>query len=487
MGEEILINFTPMETRVAIIENGMPWELYVERTDHRGIVGNIYQGKVVRVLPGMQAAFVDIGLEKAAFIHVEDLLSAKISHEEKVNTPIAQVLREGQALMVQVTRDPISTKGARLTTFITLPSRYLVAMLTSDHIGISQRIEDTEERDRLYQIVQSIIEEQDLNMGFILRTATEGIEPKALEEDIKFLCRLWDAVKAKTKEVTAPGIIYEDLPLDLRVLRDMAHSGLERIRIDSKEIFAKAKNFAQLLVPEVESVLEHYSGDRPIFDLFSVEEELKKSLMPNVELKSGGYLIIEQTEAMATIDVNTGGFVGKHNLAETIFKTNLEAATAIGRQLRLRNLGGIIIIDFIDMEDQDHQRQVLRTLERALENDYARCMISGVSDLGLVEVTRKRIRESLEHTLCDSCPECKGRGFIKTAETICCEIFREIMRQHHAYEATSYLVLAAPTVVNYMLEDASNYMADLEIFIGKIVRLQAEPYYNMEHFDVVLR
>ena len=490
MGEEILINFTPMETRVAVIENGMPQEVYVERVQRRGIVGNIYQGKVVRVLPGMQAAFVDIGLERAAFIHVEEVLPQNTPQEEKANTSISHVLREGQALLVQVTKDPIGTKGARLTTHLSMPSRYLVFMPGSSHIGVSQRIEDVEERDRLKGIIQEAIKDDEVGKqptGFILRTVAEGAPAEDLKADIQFLYRLWSSIQEKISSAKAPSVIYEDLPLNMRALRDMAHVGIEKIRIDSRETFQKAQEFVKALVPEISDRLEYYPGERPIFDLFNVEEEIQKALGRKVELKSGGYLIFDQTEAMTTVDVNTGAFVGHRNLEETIFKTNLEAATAIGRQLRLRNLGGIIIIDFIDMDDEDHRRQVLRTLERVLEKDHAKCKLTGVSDLGLVEMTRKRTRESLEQVLCDVCSECQGRGSIKTPETVCYEIFREILRQHRAYDTDSYLVIAAPSVVDYLLDDASNHVAELESFIGKTIRFQAEHMYNAESYDVVLR
>lgn len=495
MGEEILINFTPMETRVAVIENGMPQEVYIERVRRRGIVGNIYQGKVVRVLPGMQAAFVEIGLERAAFIHVEDVLPQTATAEEKSNASIAHQLREGQALLVQVTKDPIGTKGARLTTHLSIPSRYLVYMPGNDHIGVSQRIEDVEERDRLRSIINELLDElsegeengKSKKGGFILRTVAEGASSEELREDIKFLRRLWGKIQRNLKGAKAPSVIYEDLPLNMRTLRDMAHTGLERIRIDSRETYQKATEFVASLVPEIAEKLEYYPGERPIFDMYNVEEELQRALGRKVELKSGGYLIFDQTEAMTTVDVNTGAFVGHRNLEETIFKTNLEAATAIGRQLRLRNLGGIIIIDFIDMEDPDHQRQVLRTLERVLEKDHAKCKVTGVSDLGLVEMTRKRTRESLEHVLCETCEQCQGRGSIKTAETVCYEIFREILRQHRAYDTDSYLVLAAQNVVEYMVDDASDHVAELEAFIGKTIRFQVETMYSAEQYDVVLR
>ena len=489
MGEEILINFTPMETRVAVIENGMPQEIYVERAKRRGILGNIYNGRVVRVLPGMQAAFVDIGLERAAFIHADEVSAPDMTAEERANISISQLLREGQSLLVQVTKDPIGSKGARLTTNLSLPSRYLVLMPGAEHIGISQRIEDQEERERLKALMQTLLEQEERidGYGYILRTVAEGATEVELKADIAFLHRLWNKVQARIKESKAPANVYEDLPLNMRALRDMTHSGIERIRIDSRETYQKALSFASTLVPEIESKLEYYPGERPIFDMFNVEEEMQRALGRKIELKSGGYLIFDQTEAMTTVDINTGAFVGHRNLEETIFKQNLEAATAIGRQLRLRNLGGIIIIDFIDMEDPEHQRQVLRTLERVLERDHAKCKLTGVSELGLVEMTRKRTRESLEHVLCETCSQCQGRGMIRTAETVTYELFREILRQHRAYESDSYLVIAAPPVVEYLLEDASDHVAELESFIGKTVRFQSDSIYNPEQFDVVLR
>jgi len=399
------------------------------------------------------------------------------------------VLREGQALLVQVTKDPIGTKGARLTTHLSIPSRYLVYMPGNDHIGVSQRIEDSEERDRLRGLTEAIIQEagDEGKGGFILRTVSEGVNELELRSDLLFLYRLWRAIQRKIEKAGVPEIVYEDLPLNMRALRDMAHAGVERIRIDSRETYQKAQEFVEALVPEIRDKLEYYPGERPIFDLFNVEEEIKRGLGRKVELKSGGYLIFDQTEAMTTVDINTGAFVGHRNLEETIFKTNLEAATAIGRQLRLRNLGGIIIIDFIDMEDPDHQRQVLRTLERVLERDHAKCKVTGVSELGLVEMTRKRTRESLEQVLCEPCSQCQGRGTIKTPETVCYEIFREILRQHRAYDTETYLVLAAQSVVDYLLDDASEHLAELEAFIGKTIRFQVETLYSAEQFDVVLR
>ena len=483
MNEEILINFSPMETRVAVIENGMLQEVHVERNDKRGIVGNIYLGKVVRVLPGMQAAFVDIGLEKAAFIHAGDI------EDSAKEQPISTLLREGQSIMVQVIKDPIGSKGARLTTQISVASRFLVYMPGAKHVGVSQRIEDEDERNRIREVVEKEIDPNGPHAddGFILRTVAEGVLPHGLQEDIDFLRRLWGKLQERAISQKAPAIIYEDLPLALRTLRDIAHPQVEKIRIDSKETFQKATEFVEQLVPELASVLEYYPGERPIFDLYNVEEEIQKALGRKVPLKSGGYLIIDQTEAMTTVDVNTGAYVGHRNLEETIFRTNLEAAKAIGRQLRLRNLGGIIILDFIDMEEEEHQRQVLRTLERALEKDHVKTKVTGVSDLGLIEMTRKRTRESLEQLLCEPCPACHGTGMSKTPETVCYEIFREILRAARAFDTDTYLVLGSQSVIDRMLDEEADHLAELEEFIGKTICLQVESMYFCEQFDVVLR
>lgn len=491
MNTDILLNVTPTETRVGVVENGVLQEVYIERSNRRGIVGNIYKGKVVRVLPGMQAAFVDVGLERAAFIHAADIdLPAKDSESARRQPDaITSLVHEGQTLVVQVTKDPIGTKGARLTTHLSVPSRYLVFMPNTQHVGISQRIEDEEERDRLRAVVQSCMEKEGLddNCGFILRTAAEGATEDEILSDTNYLKRLWNKVSERMGTVKAPGLIYEELPLHLRSFRDFMRPDVDKVLIDSRETYQKAQEFAQSYVPNIEQKLEYYPGERPIFDLNSVEDEIQKALERKVQLKSGGYLIIDQTEAMTTVDVNTGGFVGHRNLEETIFKTNLEAATVIGRQLRLRNLGGIIILDFIDMEDPEHQRQVLRMLEKVLEKDHAKTKISQVSELGLVEMTRKRTRESLGQMLCEPCPSCQGRGEVKTAETVCYEIFREILREARAYDTDAYMVLASQSVIDLLLDEESASLADLENFIGKTIKLQVEPMYSQEQFDVILQ
>ncbi|MCG6936246.1 MAG: ribonuclease G [Proteobacteria bacterium] len=488
MSEELLINVTPQETRVAYVENGVLQEVHIERARRRGLVGNVYQGKVMRVLPGMQAAFLEIGLERTAFLHASDIVqpaSNKPQNNERPTETIMELLREGQELRVQVIKDPMGTKGARLTTQISIPSRYLVYMPGAEHIGISQKIEDEGERQRLRDVITRHAANFDPG-GYIVRTVAEGVDEAAIVADMHFLQKLWATIKERSKAEQGPALIHEDLPLVMRTMRDLSGRDIEKVRIDSNETSQRVSRFAQKFIPELSNCIEYYPGERPIFDLYGVDDEIHKALERKVQLKSGGYLIIDQTEAMTTIDVNTGAFVGHRNLEETIFKTNLEATQAIVRQLRLRNLGGIIILDFIDMLDTEHRRQVLRALEKNLERDHAKTHISEVSTLGLVEMTRKRTRESLEHILCESCPICNGRGSLMTAETVCYEIFREIMREARQFETTEFLVLAAQPVIDMLLDEESTSVAELEEFIGKPIRFQVELEYTQEQFDVVL-
>ncbi len=485
MSKEILVNITPQETRVAILENGMVHEIYIERRRSKGLVGNIYKGRVARVLPGMEAAFVDVGLERAAFLHVSDVAGARQNANGSGTPHINQVLREGQDLLVQVIKDPLGTKGARLTTNITIPSRYLVFMPNSDNVGVSSRIESEEERERLRNMLVSQDERAE-DAGYIIRTAAEVAVTESITSDVIYLNRVWEAVNQKAESVSAGSVVHKDLPLYLRVLRDMVDEDLEKIRVDSRETYTVMKEFAQTYVPEVSDVVEHYPGERPIFDLHGVEDEIQKGLERKVHLKSGGHLIIDQTEAMTTIDVNTGAFVGNRNLEETIFKTNLEAAQAIARQLRLRNLGGIVILDFIDMVEEEHKRQVMRALEKALEKDHARTQVCEVSTLGLVEMTRKRTRESLEHVLCTVCPTCEGRGTVKSAETVCYEIFREILREARQFDAKELLVLASQDVVDLLVDEESGSLAELEDFIAIPIKFQVEAMFTQEQYDVVI-
>lgn len=513
MSEEILINVTPQETRVAVVENGILQEVYIERSQKRGLVGNIFKGRVSRILPGMQAAFIDTGLERTGFLHTSDIVNISDEiipdEQEQIQLPtIDTVLQEGQDILVQVIKDPLGSKGARLTTRISLPSRYLVFIPDYSNIGISQRIEDEKERERLRNIIlqyrsgierlavgnednvilhSAVRESEILNKGgFIVRTAAEGVSDEDIYRDIEFLHKLWDSTLNRAKNTKAPGIVYEDLPLALRTMRDLVHTEIEKVKIDSRETYQRVMEFSRQFIPEFLGRIEYYPGEHPILDLYSVEDEIQKSLGRKVQLKSGGYLIIDQTEAMTTIDVNTGAFVGHRNLEETIYKTNLEAAQTIARQLRLRNLGGIIIIDFIDMQEPDHQRQVVRSLEKHLERDHSKVTISELTSLGLVQLTRKRTRESLEHILCEPCPTCSGRGSIKTSETVCYEIFREILREVRQFDAQKLLVVASQTVVDTLLDDESASVAELEAFIGRPITFQVEPLYTQEQYDIVL-
>jgi len=490
MSEEILINVTPRETRVAVVENGMLQEVHVERASRRGYVGNIYKGKVSRVMPGMQAAFVEIGLERAAFLHASDIVRPQIAADEKGEVaavpmpPINELVRDGQDIVVQVVKDPIGSKGARLTTHLSIPSRYLVLLPYSKALGVSVRIEDDTERARLKELLAELLGET--RLGYIVRTNAEGATREALAEDIGYLGKLWGAVQDNIAHSKVGERIYEDLSLPLRALRDLMRPSVEKVRIDSRETLDRAQRFVAQFMPELAERVEHYPGERPIFDLYGVEDEIQNALRKNVPLKSGGYLIVDQTEAMTTIDVNTGGFLGTRNLEETVFRTNLEAAQAAARQLRLRNLGGIVIVDFIDMTDEEHQRQVLRQLQKSMARDHAKATVYDMSPLGLVEMTRKRTTESLERQLCEPCPACAGRGSMKTAETVTYEIFREITRAVRQFEANKLLVLAAPKVVNRILEEESVAVAELEEFIGKTIRFQPEEHYSQEQYDVVL-
>jgi ribonuclease G len=483
--QEILINVTPREVRAAVVENGVLQELLVERASRRGLAGNIYKGKVSRALPGMQAAFIDIGLDRTGFLHIADIFRPENEDPEAHEPSIRELLREGDDLLVQVLKDPLGTKGARLTTFITMPSRYLVLIPRGDTIGISARIEDEMERARLRDIMEQIIEPAD-NCGYILRTAAEGATREALLADMLFLRKLWEVIRARALKVSPGELVHEDLPLALRVVRDRVSTGIERVRVDAEESCRSIREFAATFMPELSASIELYNGRSPILDLYGIEDEIEKALERTVPLKSGGHVVFDQTEAMTTVDVNTGGYVGHRNLEETIFRTNLEAAVAIARQLRLRNLGGIIMIDFIDMEEPSHRDQVLDALRAALIGDHARTQIAQVSPLGLVEMTRKRTRESLEHILCESCPSCLGRGYLKTAETVCYEVFREILRQHRQFSFQELVVLAHQDIIELLLDEESASLAELEAFTGKPIRLQAESGYAQDRFDVVL-
>ena len=488
MSTEIVINVSPRETRAALLENGVLQELFVERASRRGLTGNLYQGRVSRVLPGMQAAFIDIGLERTAFLHASDIVQpddAENGDAAPRTDSIRELVSEGADILVQVLKDPLGTKGARLTTFVTIPSRYLVFMPFGHGVGVSARIENEGERQRLREAVQSAVVDGEAG-GYIVRTAAEGAASEALRADMLFLRRLWEVLDANARSARAGTLVHEDLALPLRLMRDLVGEGVDRVLVDHDATCDRMREFATTFMPALGARVERYAGSRPIFDLHAVEEEIQRSLDRKVALKSGGYLIIDQTEALTTIDVNTGAYVGHRNLEETIFRTNLEAAVAIARQLRLRNLGGIVIIDFIDMQEEEHRRQVLQALEKALAADHARTNVSTVSPLGLVEMTRKRTRESLAHQLCAPCAACEGRGYVKTPETVCYEIFREILRQTGQFEFQELLVLAHQDVIERLLDEESAALGELEVLTGKPIRLQTEALYLIDQYDVVL-
>jgi ribonuclease G len=488
---EVLVNVAPAETRAALVEDGIVQELYIERSRRRGLVSNLYQGRVTRVLPGMQAAFIDIGLERTAFLHAADVASPPPDETVVSLVPLGaatvedvrRLLSAGDDILVQVIKDPIGTKGARLTTYITLPARFLVYLPRGDGIGVSARIEDEAERQRLKAAVAQL-RGPETDGGFILRTAAQAVSIDSLREDMDYLRKLWHHVRVRATEAAPGTLVHEDLPLPLRILRDELSRGVVRVLVDSAAEHARMTAFAKEFMPATAARIELHPGPRPIFDLHAVEEEIARALERRVPLKSGGHLVIDQREAMTTIDVNTGGYVGHRNLEETTFRTNLEAAATIGRQLRLRNLGGIIIIDFIDMHDESHRRQVLAALEHSLAGDRAQTRVVSLSPLGLVEMTRKRTRESLEHLLCEPCRSCEGRGFVKTPETVCNEIFREIQR-HGQSSGRELLLLAHADVVERMLEAEAATLGELKAQVGLPIRLQVESLYGVDQFDIV--
>ena len=490
MQEDILINWSPQETRVAVVENGAVQELHVERTYERGLVGNIYLGKVARVLPGMQSAFIDIGLERAAFLHVADVWhppaegeSLSASRAAQPQIPIEKQVFEGQALMVQVIKDPIGTKGARLSTQISIAGRLLVFLPQDDHLGVSQKI-PVAQRDELRARLQALVGEQ--GGGFILRTNGEDASDAELADDIAYLRKTWTRIKDASLRLAPKSLLHLDLNLLQRVLRDLVSESTQSIRVDSGEQFEALRAFGREFMPAAAEKLQHYKGERPIFDLFSIDEEIAKALGRRVDLKSGGYLIVDQTEALTTVDVNTGGFVGARNFDDTIFKTNLEAAQAIARQLRLRNLGGIVIVDFIDMAREDHRDAVLAEFRKQLARDRVKTMVGGFSQLGLLEMTRKRTRESLAHMLCEPCPTCEGKGIVKTARSVAYDILREILREARQFNPREFRVVAAPKVIELLLDEESQHLAGLSEFIGKPVSLQSETAMGQEQYDIVL-
>ncbi|HHU93736.1 MAG TPA: ribonuclease G [Alcaligenaceae bacterium] len=485
MSEDILINVTPFETRVALVEQGQVQELHVERSIQRGYVGNIYLGKVVRVLPGMQSAFIDIGLERAAFIHVADLRqNRKERLEGTPPTPIEKLLFEGQSLIVQVTKDPIGTKGARLSTQISIAGRMLVYLPYDPHIGVSQKIDGESCRHRLKERVQQIAGSEE--GGFIVRTQAEIATDDELQTDCVYLKKLWGIILQRLKAQGSPSTLYTELHLHQRILRDVASPSTDKIIVDSRMVHQQMLEWAEVYTPALVDRIQHHSGSRPLFDTVRAEEEIQRALSRRVDLKSGGYLMIDQTEALTTVDVNTGGYVGGRNFGDTIFKTNLEATVAIARQLRLRNLGGIVILDFIDMDNDEHRESVLAELRSAVAKDRTRITISDFSQLGLVEMTRKRTRESLNNLLCEPCPTCQSRGSVLTARSICYEILREILREARQFNPKEFRILASQDVVDLFLEEESQHLAQTGDFIGKSISLEVDSQYSQEQYDIIL-
>ena len=498
MGQDILINWSPQETRVAVIEQGVVQEVHQERTLERGLVGNVYLGKVSRVLPGMQSAFIDIGLDRAAFLHVADLLPSIAAKHARVKPAdgssevgqdmadpalaIEKQIFEGQAILVQVLKDPIGTKGARLTSQISIAGRLLVYLPQDQHIGVSQKIPPAQ-REALRQRLVILTESDG---GFILRTNAEDATDEALAEDIAYLRKTWQRIKAAASTRPPLSLLHEDLNLMQRVLRDLADTQTQSIRVDSKEQTAHLQQFAKEFMPTTMEKIQHYTGERPIFDLFNVDDEITRALGRRVELKSGGYLVIDQTEAMTTVDVNTGGYVGARNFDDTIFKTNLEAAQAIARQLRLRNLGGIVIVDFIDMGKDAHREAVLGEFRKQVAKDRVKTMVGGFSQLGLLEMTRKRTRESLAHMLSETCPACEGKGALKTPRSVCYDILREILREARSFNPREFRIVASPKVVELFLDEESQHLAGLSDFIGKPISLQSESAMTQAQYDIVL-
>lgn len=482
---ELIINRTFGETRVSRLENGSVAEFYAERTHEADIVGNIYKGRVVRVLPGMQAAFVDIGLARTAFLHVSDFLGAEDLAEGIVEaarkSPIQDILKEGREILVQAAKEPIGTKGARLTSFVSLPGRYLVYMPTVDHIGVSRRIEDAKERGRLREIVEKF---KPKDAGFIIRTASEGVSLKELKSDINYLTKLWSEIEDRSKKIKAPALVHSEFDVVLRVVRDMFTADIERLVVDSKNDFDRIRRFVEKFMPNVKSKVEYYGGNEPIFDKYGIEVEITRALGQKVWLKSGGYIIVEQTEALTAIDVNTGKFVGKRDLEDTILRTNLEAVREIVYQLKLRNIGGIIVIDFIDMNKHLNRAKVFSALKDALKLDRTRTTITKISELGLVEMTRKRTRDDLRNMLTDPCPYCDGKGYLKSPTTVCYEIFRDIIREAGRSKSKQIMVHANPAVTNVLYNEERRFVEDLEKIIKKTIVIKELSEYHLEQFEL---
>ena len=509
MSAELLVNVAPFETRIARVETGQAEELYIERENERGLKGNIYKGRVQRVLPGIQAAFVDIGMEKAGFLYAGDIAVPESSEaemaaakevenapDESVDNPIdhdetprrvipsiSTLLKEGQEILVQVSKDPIASKGPRLTSLLSLAGRYLVYLPTVDHVGIARRLEDSDERDRLLAIGNKI---KPNGGGLIIRTVAEGHTKEDLAQDLEFLLRLWRDVEKRSKHAGSGSMIYTDLNLYLRVMRDYVDDEVAKIHVDSREAYQSMKRFAKNFMPEVAKRLYYYPGERPIFDVYGVEEEIDRALERKVPLRSGGHIVIDQTEALVAIDVNSGSFVASRSMEETGFKTNLEAVREIVHQLRLRNLGGIIVVDFIDMQEDENKARLMEVLEETLKRDKSKTNIAHFSSLGLVEMTRKRTRDSLGRVLQQNCERCHATGHVKSLITICYQIFREIVAEARAYPCEKLMVIAHPSLIDLMLGEEEEDVQALESFLGKEISFKSDSNLSPEHYEIAL-
>jgi ribonuclease G len=491
MGGKIIINVTPEQTRVALLEpNAQLSELYIERKKDASLVGNIYKGKVVKILPGMQSAFVDIGLEKAAFLHAADVVSGfdysifgeDLEENVPLNLPIEDLLQEREEVFVQVSKDSIGSKGARVTSYITLPGRYLVLMPGVEHIGVSRKILNEDERIRLKDLISEL---KPKNFGFIIRTASEGCTEEDLKKDIDYLMLLWENIQKKKEKVSSPHLLYSDLDLTLRSVRDFLSHEIDSLIIDSKEEYNKIVDFVNTYFPKLSSKIQLYEGLEPIFDAYGIELEIPKALGKRVWLKSGGYIVIDQTEALTSIDVNTGKFVGKASLEDTIFKTNMEAVKEIAYQIRLRNLGGIIIVDFIDMGKEENRQKLFSVFQEAMSKDRAKCTILEVSELGLIQMTRKRVRESLERVLCEPCPYCDGKGFVKSPTTVAYEIFMELRRIGLTQKNCKIMITANPHVADLIYEDEREGIERIEKENGFKIIVKADKNFHQEYYEVV--
>ncbi|ASK77961.1 ribonuclease E/G [Paraphotobacterium marinum] len=476
---ELLMNITPGETRVALVQNSDLQEIYIERNKNENILSSIFLGKVNRVLPGMQAAFIDIGMDKAAFLHVKDIKVRNTTTD--IN--IVDLLNVGQNILVQVIKEPIGSKGARLTTDITLPSRYLVFLPDEEHTAISQRIKNKDERERLKKIASTHTDEIG---SFIVRTAAEGISDEEISQDAVFLKHLWKKILEKKSNQKPKSQLYGEISLSSRIIRDFVGTEIDKVLVDSESEYYNLLNFSKELIPYLSDKVEFYNFSKPLFDLYDIENEIQSTLQSKVDLKSGGYIVIEQTEAMTTIDINTGAFVGKRNLEETIFNTNIESTKVIARQLKLRNLGGMILIDFIDMNDLKHRERVLDALKSELDKDKVKTNVYGFTQLGLVELTRKRTKDSLEKIMTEPCSTCLGRGYIKTVETVCYEIYREIIRVNNTFDADCFLIYVSKNVAIALRSEEFGILSQLEMVINKDIKIKTENLYGQEQFDVVL-